>query len=168
MGLRVGIDIQKHGSGNIGFANCLRFLGLKSASFVLVGDIMKGFIPVYFALKLFPFELAIFVGLTAIAGHVFPIWLKGNGGKGIATGLGVLFALNLPLAFASIGIWLILFAVTKLNSLASIMMIFSLPLLALCVSTQLFPFSEALLVIGTFTHRKNINNLIRHKEKKLI
>jgi len=168
MGLRVGIDIQKHGSGNIGFANCLRFLGWKSAGVVLIGDILKGFIPVYFALKIFPFELAMFVALAAIVGHVFPLWLKFNGGKGIATGLGVLFALNLPLAVTSILIWVVLFAVTRLNSLASILMIISMPILAIFVAHSLVEFSTALLAIGTFTHRKNINNLLNKTEKKLL
>lgn len=168
MGLRVGIDIQKHGSGNIGFANSLRVLGWKPASIVLVGDILKGFLPVYLALKFFPFEGTMIVALAAIAGHVFPVWLKFNGGKGIATGLGVLFAMNLPLAIASILIWLVLFVITRLNSLASILMIVSIPFLAFFIAHSLLSFSTALVAIGTWTHRKNIDNLLRKREKKLL
>ena len=168
IGQRSGIDIQKHGSGNIGFANCLRVLGWKPASIVLIGDILKGFIPVYFALQIFPFELAMYVALAAIVGHVFPIWLKFNGGKGIATGLGALFALHMPLAIACMTIWVILFAVTRLNALASVLMILSLPILAMVVAIPMVSFSAALLTIGTWTHRKNIESLLNRSEKKLL
>lgn len=167
MGLRQGIDIQKHGSGNIGFANCLRILGLKPAIVVLIGDILKGFIPVYIAIRFLPFELIMFVALSAIVGHVFPIWLKFKGGKGIATGLGVLLAINPLFAFFCMMLWLLFFTFTKLNSLASILMIISIPLIAIFIANSLVPFSTALLAIGTWTHRKNIDNLLKRKEKKL-
>ena len=155
IGFHHGIDIQKSGSGNIGFANCLRVLGWKPAIIVLLGDVLKGFLPVYFSLSLLPGQGATFVALSAVVGHVFPIWLKFKGGKGIATGLGVLLALNTPLA------------ITRLNSLASISMICCLPILTAFIAQQLLSLSLVLLMIGMWTHRKNIYNLLNHREKRL-
>lgn len=168
IGFRYGIDIQKNGSGNIGFANSLRILGLKPAIFVLVGDVLKGFLPVYFSFQWLPFQLTLFVALAAIIGHIFPIWLRFKGGKGVATGLGVLLALSFYLVFACVAIWSIIFSLTRLNSLASIIVICSLPILTIFVANQLLPLSVALFIIGIWTHRKNIDNLINHREKRLL
>ncbi|OHA71355.1 MAG: acyl-phosphate glycerol 3-phosphate acyltransferase [Candidatus Wildermuthbacteria bacterium RIFCSPLOWO2_12_FULL_40_9] len=167
IGFHHGIDIQKSGSGNIGFANCLRVLGWKPAIIVLLGDVLKGFLPVYFSLSLLPGQGATFVALSAVVGHVFPIWLKFKGGKGIATGLGVLLALNTPLAITSILIWIIFLSFTRLNSLASISMICCLPILTAFIAQQLLSLSLVLLMIGMWTHRKNIYNLLNHREKRL-
>jgi len=91
---RHGIDIQKVGSGNIGFANVVRALGFKPALPVLVGDSLKGFVPTYIALVYFGQTMAMIVGTIAILAHIFPVWLRFRGGKGIATGLGVMIAIS--------------------------------------------------------------------------
>ncbi len=88
--LRYGIDIQKRGSGNIGFANVLRVIGWGAALPVLILDVIKGFIPAFTATLFINPTAGFIVGLFAIAGHLFPAWLRFRGGKGIATGLGVL------------------------------------------------------------------------------
>ena len=94
---RQGIDIQRRGSGNIGFANVQRVAGWRAGLLTLAADIIKGFVPTAVALAWGGESLAYWTGLCAIAGHIFPVWLKFRGGKGIATGLGVLLVLQ-PLA----------------------------------------------------------------------
>ncbi len=162
-----GIDIQKKGSGNIGFANCVRVLGLRPALVVLFGDIVKGIIPMSFAIHTLSFEQSLLVAFMAILGHIFPCWLKFKGGKGIATGIGVLFLLSPLLTLLSGLLWIVLFACTKLNALASIIMIAFLPFFAFFIARQLFFFSLGLLLIGIFTHRQNIDRLLVGQEKKL-
>lgn len=97
VGIRLGVDIQKHGSGNIGFANVRRILGWRAGLLTLAGDIIKGYFPTIVAMYLYGEAIAFWVGLAAIVGHIFPVWLKFRGGKGIATGLGTVAALE-PLA----------------------------------------------------------------------
>src|SRR5690606_39536658 len=84
-----GVDIQKLGSGNIGFANSVRVLGWKPGVFVLIGDATKGFLPVYLSVSHIPYWQSLMVGLVAILAHVFPVWLRFKDGKGIAPGLGI-------------------------------------------------------------------------------
>lgn len=88
------VDIQKRGSGNIGFANVQRIMGPRYSIPTLVSDILKGAIPAYITLQYFDAVTAFAVGMAAIIGHVFPIWLRFRGGKGIATGLGVIGVLS--------------------------------------------------------------------------
>lgn len=168
MGVRHGIDIQKYGSGNIGFANSLRVLGLKPALIVLVGDILKGFLPVVLALRFLPFNETLWVSLTAILAHIFPIWLKFKGGKGIATALGVTLALNPYLGLVGAFIWIVVLTITKLNSLASLIVIYSMPITAYFFSRELTVFYVILLVVGTWTHRQNMHHLIKGTEKGII
>src|SRR4051812_30895241 len=93
-----GVDIQKKGSGNIGFANVLRVVGRVPAAIVLTIDVLKGFVPVAIAQQILGASGVQAVALLAIMGHVFPVWLKFKGGKGIATGLGVTLAISPVLA----------------------------------------------------------------------
>jgi len=87
---RYGVDIQKRGSGNIGFANVLRILGWRAAVPVVLLDTLKGLVPTVIATIYFDVGIGFLIGMCAILGHVFPIWLRFKGGKGVATGLGVL------------------------------------------------------------------------------
>lgn len=97
VGRAYGVDIQRLGSGNIGFANVQRVLGWRAGYLTLAGDVLKGGVPTFAALSLLGSGAAFWVGLAAIAGHVYPIWLRFRGGKGIATGLGLVAVLQ-PLA----------------------------------------------------------------------
>ena len=115
-----GIDIQKKGSGNIGFANCLRILGWKFAVWVLVGDVLKGYISVYMALRYLNLHQVFFVGLCSILGHIFSIWLQWKGGKGVATGLGVILALTPVIAIITLLIFVCLIFISKTFSFSSI------------------------------------------------
>lgn len=95
-----GVDIQKRGSGNIGFANVRRVLGWRPALATLSGDIAKGFFPALIAVTVFDQTTAFWLGLAAIVGHIFPIWLGFRGGKGVATAWGVLLILQPVAAIA--------------------------------------------------------------------
>lgn len=168
IGFKHGIDIQKHGSGNIGFANSLRILGLKPALVVLIGDLLKGFIPVSLALKILPLEQVLWVALIAILAHIFPIWLKFRGGKGVATAIGVTLALNPPLAIMGAFIWIILSHITKLHSLASLIVIWSISIIAYFIFKELVIFYLFLSILITWTHRQNIHRLIKGTERGII
>lgn len=114
------IDIQTRGSGNIGFANVLRVIGWKAAIPTLLLDVLKGFIPTYVALFAFGANFAFLVGITAVIGHIFPVWLKGRGGKGIATSLGVLLACVPFVGILGFSVYVIASLVLKKSSHASI------------------------------------------------
>lgn len=114
-----GIDIQKRGSGNIGFANVRRIVGWRAGLITLAADIAKGFIPTLLASHFLDATFAFFVGLAAIAGHVFPIWLRLRGGKGIATGLGVVLAINPIAGLIGAAIYIVSCFVTKVSSYSS-------------------------------------------------
>ncbi len=166
IGLRYGVDIQKCGSGNIGFSNCLRILGWKPALLVLLADITKGLFPVFLALHFLPLNQTIFVALSSVVGHIYPVWLKFKGGKGIATSLGVIIALNPTLAILAVLMWLSVVGITRLASLASMLMILLLFFLALFTSSNLVLLFIFLLFLCTWTHRENITRLITGKEAK--
>lgn len=163
-----GVDIQKKGSGNIGFTNSLRVLGLKPGLIVLLGDVLKGFIPAFLALRFLPFSQALFVSLIAILAHIFPVWLKFKGGKGIATTLGITFALNPTLAAGGMGVFFIVILATKFVSLSSILAVWSVAILTYLVSPSLTLFYLSLAILATITHRENIVRLIKKKEPKIL
>ena len=168
VGYKYGIDIQKKGSGNIGFTNSLRTLGWKPAVLVLIADILKGFIPVKIALQFLPLDQASIIALIAILAHIFPIWLKFKGGKGVATGLGVLLAINPLITTIAFVVFLIVFFTTKVISIASILGTASLSLISYFLLPKLTIFYLVLLAIAMWTHRKNISRLIKGTEKRII
>ncbi len=168
IGYLKGLDIQKEGSGNIGFANSFRVLGWRPAIFVLVGDILKGFIPVYYALYHFSLNYVLIVGLAVIIGHIAPPWLKFNGGKGVATMVGVSLALNPSIALTAIMIWVIVFLFDKTASVSSLAITILMPILSIFLEPELFYFYLLLVVIIFFTHRTNITDLLKGKETKII
>ena len=158
LGFTKNIDIQKQGSGNIGFANAVRVLGWPLGILVLVGDVAKGAIPVFIAKFVFdlPLPMLQLVALAAILGHIYPLWLKFKGGKGVATALGGLLVLNVQLAFAGLLVYLICFAIIKKSGVASVIGAWSLPFFATLLTDTLVPFSLLLAIIATYTHRSNI------------
>lgn len=152
-----GIDIQKRGSGNIGFANVRRVLGWRAGLLTLVGDILKGYIPSALTLAVTDSEVHAFIcGLAAIAGHLFPVWLKFKGGKGIATGLGLVIALS-PLA-ALIGSLVYVLSAWLLHksSTASMIGVFSVVATAAYLDPRTIWQYFILLVIALWTLRHNL------------
>lgn len=157
-----GIDIQKHGSGNIGFANVVRVLGWKASPVVLIGDISKGFIPVIIAQYYLSTYQLLAVALAAVTGHIFPVWLKFKGGKGIATGLGVTLVISPLLGGLGLLIYLLGFARFRKSAPSSLTAIWCLPLLCLAfLSSKYALFYLGLALLATWAHRNNIQQIIK-------
>ena len=159
-------DIREIGSGNIGATNALRtgnkFIGYTTLFF----DIMKAVVPVIYIKINFP-EFLYVTSLCVFLGHVFPIWLKFKGGKGVATYLGILFAVNIPFGLVFIISWLITFGLSKFSSLSSLVASISIPiyLLILAQFDQVI-FFTIMFVLIFFTHRENIKRLRNKEETK--
>ena len=159
-------DIRDIGSGNIGATNALRtgnrFIGYTTLFF----DIIKAVIPVIYIKYNFP-ELLYIGSLCAFLGHVFPFWLKFKGGKGVATYVGILFALDIYLGLIFIISWLITFVLSKYSSLSSLIASISIPIYLL-ILTQFdqVVFFSIMFVLIFFTHRQNIKRLRNKEETK--
>ena len=173
------VDIRKIGSGNIGTTNVLR-AGNKFLAFVTLAlDILKGFIPVIISIKFFP-EFIYLSSLLVFLGHVFPIWLKFKGGKGVATYLGILFALSLQLSILFIFTWTVVSLIFKYSSLSSMFSSLTVFVVTLIKNTALksistdLQFDENLtlilfifFILIIYTHRKNVSNLKNKTETKI-
>ena len=159
-------DIREIGSGNIGATNALR-TGNKIIGYsTLILDILKAVIPVLYVKFFFPNFLYI-AALCAFLGHVFPIWLKFKGGKGVATYVGILFAIDIYFGFIFSISWFITFFISKYSSLSSLIAAFSIPiyLLILTQFDQVI-FFTIMFVLIFFTHRENIKRLKNKEESK--
>ena len=159
-------DIRKIGSGNIGATNALR-TGNKIIGYsTLILDILKAVVPVIYV-KIFYQDLLYIASLCAFLGHVFPIWLKFKGGKGVATYVGILFTINFYLGIVFTISWCVTFFVSKFSSLSSLVGALSVPvyLLILTQIDQVIFFSIMFILIF-FTHRENIKRLKNKEETK--
>ena len=159
-------DIRDIGSGNIGATNVLRTGNKLIGYTTLFFDIFKAVIPVIY-IK-YNFAELIYIGsLCAFLGHVFPVWLKFKGGKGVATYLGILFVLNIYLGLIFIISWSITFAFSKFSSLSSLVASISIPiyLLILTQFDQII-FFTIMFVLIFFNHRENIKRLKNKEETK--
>jgi acyl phosphate:glycerol-3-phosphate acyltransferase len=164
-----GIDVRHIGSGNIGTTNVLR-TGKKSiAAATLICDFFKGFLPVFLASKLeIEDTLLYIVAYAAIVGHVFPIWLRYKGGKGVATALGVFWALSLPLGIFATLTWIITTRFARISSLSSLCMFTLAPIFsAIILSYPLAIFCFAVMLLIYWTHRSNIQRIIAGKETEI-
>ena len=159
-------DIRDIGSGNIGATNALRTGNKLIGYSTLFFDIIKAVIPIIYIKIYFP-ELLFIGSLCGFLGHVFPIWLKFKGGKGVATYVGILFAINIYLGLVFILSWLITFGLSRFSSLSSLIASISIPvyLLILAQFNQVF-FFTIMFVLIFFTHRENIKRLINKEETK--
>jgi glycerol-3-phosphate acyltransferase PlsY len=160
-------DIRKVGSGNIGATNVLR-TGKKSlAGLTLLLDILKGYLTVIICLK-FNNELIFFSGLICFVGHVFPVWLKFKGGKGVATYLGVILALSFKFALIFGFTWFVILFLFKYSSVSSIfssLIVFLFSLIYQNNSLSIFLF--ILFVMILYTHKDNIVRLKTNRENKI-
>ena len=159
-------DIRDIGSGNIGATNALR-TGNKFVGYItLILDISKAVIPVIFVKFNYP-DLLFIASLCAFLGHVFPIWLKFKGGKGVATYVGILFSINIILGAVFVISWLIVFVITKYSSLSSIMGTMIVPgYLLITGQNNNIIFFAIMFVLIFFTHRENIKRLKNKEESK--
>ena len=159
-------DIREIGSGNIGATNALR-TGNKIIGYsTLVLDILKAVTPIIYV-KFFYEDFLYIASLCAFLGHVFPIWLKFKGGKGVATYLGILFAINIYFGIVFIISWFITFFISKFSSLSSLVGAASIPIyLLILTEIDQVIFFTIMFVLIFFTHRENIKRLKNKEETK--
>ena len=159
-------DIREIGSGNIGATNALR-TGNKSIGYAtLILDILKAVAPVIYV-KVFYQDFLYVASLCAFLGHVFPIWLKFKGGKGVATYVGILFAINFYFGIVFTITWFVTFFISKYSSLSSLVGAASIPIYLLILSqfNQVI-FFTIMFVLIFFTHKENIKRLKNKEETK--
>ena len=159
-------DIREIGSGNIGATNALRTGNKLIGYATLFLDVVKAVIPVIYV-KLNHPELIYIASLCAFLGHVFPVWLKFKGGKGVATYVGILFAINIFLGFIFCVSWLIIFLISRYSSLSSLIGSLSIPIYIFFnnqISNALF--FGIMFVLIFYTHRENIKRLKNKEESK--
>jgi acyl phosphate:glycerol-3-phosphate acyltransferase len=176
-----GVDIRDYGSGNMGATNTFRVLGSRYGTVVMILDILKGafavglynFLPYYFGTEneLQRTNFMIGLGLSAVVGHIFPIWANFKGGKGVATLFGMILAIQPVVAVSCVGVFLLVLYVTRYVSLSSILASVFLPVCVLWIWNEhevlyrVFALIVALLVI--FTHQKNIGRILRGVESRV-
>ena len=165
-----GVNLRAVGSGNIGATNVARALGMRWAIVVLAADAAKGFVPVWLGRRLgFEPKYVALAGLAAIVGHMFTIFLRGRGGKGVATSLGVALALSPLAALCGLGLYVVAYALLRLSSVGSLLGIWSFPLFATLLGGLPRPYlylATGVAVLVTIRHRQNIARLLRGVEKK--
>ena len=159
-------DIREIGSGNIGATNVLR-TGNKTIGYLtLVLDVLKAIIPVIYIKFQFP-ELVYVSSLSVFIGHVFPVWLKFIGGKGVATYVGILFSINYIFGALFVFSWLIIFFISKYSSLGSILSTLLIPIFIFLNSNyENQYFFVIMFVLILYTHRENVKRLINKEESK--
>lgn len=164
-----GIDLRQHGSGNLGATNTFRVLGPRIAALVMVADMAKGYIPTAFFVGIddsqsWAWSLA--YGAAAILGHVFPVYMKFRGGKGVATATGVFLALS-PVAVAiGLAAWLIVLRVSRMVSLASIIaaVVLAVALIVTESRPEVMTLGIFVAVFVIFAHRSNMRRILRGEE----
>jgi|TARA_Y100000031_G_scaffold82887_1_gene91183 glycerol-3-phosphate acyltransferase PlsY len=174
-----GQDIRKIGSGNIGTTNVFRTGNKFLAASTLLLDALKGYAPVIITKQYMP-ELIQLSCLMAFLGHIFPIWIKFKGGKGVATYLGILFALSYGLSLLFIFTWVVVLLIFKYSSVSSIFSSMTVLMVTLIKDTALKSLDQNINIITDiklilfiifiliiFTHKKNISNLINKTEHKI-
>ena len=159
-------DIRDIGSGNIGATNVLRTGNKVIGYLTLLLDVLKAVIPVLYIKFNFP-ELIFVSSLSVFIGHVFPLWLKFKGGKGVATYVGILFSINYILGFLFVASWLIIFFILRYSSLGSILATFIIPVFNFFnPSFENEYFFIIMFILILFTHRENVKRLINKEESK--
>ena len=162
------VDVREHGSGNVGTTNVMRVLGKKAGTIVLICDMLKGYIPAIVAAWLFAPWPTIFIAAAPVVGHVYSIFLKGKGGKGIATGAAVVFAL-VPLVFLCVlAAFLLLLVTVRYVSVASLTGATLVPVLAIWFGEPL-PYEIAAVLVAVmlwWAHRGNLKRLLDGTEHR--
>ena len=158
-------DIRDIGSGNIGATNALR-TGNKSLGYgTLFLDVIKAVIPVIYVKLNYP-DYIFIASLCVFLGHVFPIWLKFKGGKGVATYVGILFSINLTIGFVFLGVWFFTFLISKYSSLSSLFGSLSVPIYLFFFTSQNLVFFSIMFILIFYTHRENVKRLKNKEENK--
>jgi glycerol-3-phosphate acyltransferase PlsY len=174
-----GIDIREYGSGNAGATNTYRILGSKWGTIVMCMDILKGMlaaslyltIPHYVHDEWDRTNFMVGLGLSAVVGHIFPIWANFKGGKGVATLFGMAIAIQPVVAVCCIGVFLLVLYLTRFVSLSSILASVSFAVFILFIFNEKEPlyriFAVAVALMVVLTHQKNINRILKGTENKV-
>jgi len=176
-----GIDVRKHGSGNAGATNTFRVLGKRAGTIVLLIDVLKGWTATMLANILFFLDaiessqilsFKLILGFIAVVGHLYPVFARFKGGKGVATSLGMILATDPQVASVCIAIFVLVLLASHYVSLSSIVAAFAFPMLLLLgvfgkSSTVLIIFGFFLFVVVVITHKKNIVKLLNGKENRI-
>jgi len=174
-----GIDLREHGSGNAGATNAFRVLGKAIGSAVLLLDMLKGFLVVSLVHLQSTFTsgteawmiLKICLGLVAVVGHIFPVFAGFRGGKGVATITGVALGLHPFGALAAMGIYLLVFLLSRISALSSLIAVLTYPVWIIWIFRADYLtiriFSLLVVVLVLLTHRSNISRLLSGEEKSL-
>jgi acyl phosphate:glycerol-3-phosphate acyltransferase len=164
-----GVDLREHGSGNLGASNTFRVLGARVAAPVMAFDILKGWFPAWF----FPiwdgspdWEWGLGYGAAAILGHVFPLYMRFRGGKGVATAAGVFLALAPSAVLAALAVWLVLLGIFRIVSIASIGGALALAAVLIATETRMAVLAVGVIVSAfvIVAHRANLVRLARGEE----
>ncbi|MFZ9610733.1 MAG: glycerol-3-phosphate 1-O-acyltransferase PlsY [Methylococcales bacterium] len=160
-------DPREQGSGNPGATNVMRIGGKKAATITLLGDLLKGLLPVYIAgLMGASLELLAVIGLAAFLGHLYPVFFKFKGGKGVATSIGILLGFSWLLGFAFIGTWLLIYKLGKISSLSALCASFISPVYAWFIvgDTSIVSAAFIMMVFLLWRHKSNIKRLMNGEE----
>jgi glycerol-3-phosphate acyltransferase PlsY len=161
-----GPDPRASGSGNPGATNMLRVAGKRLAIFTLIGDLLKGLLPILLADLLgFNLQQQAWIGLAAVIGHLYPVYFNFRGGKGVATAAGMLLGLYPPAALLAVAAWALVFVLTRTSSLAALIATpLTLPLLAWQQPAALLPVC-VLTGLIVWRHRGNLRDLFAGRER---
>lgn len=174
-----GVDVRTQGSKNAGATNTFRVLGKQPGIIVLVIDILKGIVAVLLPLFIFSLEpdsmlygnIKVLAGIMAVVGHIFPVFAGFNGGKGVATSLGVVIGISPPAAGICITLFLVVFIASQFVSLGAIVASISFPINIVFIlhekNTTLIVFSVVLSIAVILAHKKNIKRLLAGNENKM-
>ena len=172
-----GIDIRQHGSRNIGATNVMRVVGKKWGLFVFFLDSCKGYLAVQLPVMVEhasqPLQISLALGVIAILGHTFPVWLAFRGGKGVATSLGIFLSIAPLPTLVAFSLWVVVFGITRIISAASLSVALIFPILIIWLERNrdgfflLWIISSILTLFIFFTHRSNIRRLLKGEEKPL-
>ena len=176
-----GVDVREHGSKNAGATNTFRVLGKKAGFPVLFMDVFKGWGAVTLLSYLFcsfesgtnqfvNFQLA--VGMSAVFGHIYPIYARFKGGKGVATLLGIILAIHLQAAGLAFAVFIVTFLISKYVSLGAIVAAITFPFIVTFIfkaqdTPSLIYFATVMSILVIYTHRQNIDRLLRKEESKM-
>ena len=160
------IDIREIGSGNIGTTNVLRTGNKLTAILTLFFDALKGFTPVWISMQ-FSSELYIYVAIFTLLGHMYPIWLKFRGGKGVATFLGLIFAISSYSGFLFIFSWIIIALIFKKSSVSSLSATLLSSLYIFFYNSNLFLLLMLILGLITIKHKENIIRIYKNNEPNI-
>jgi glycerol-3-phosphate acyltransferase PlsY len=169
-----GVDLRTKGSGNLGATNTFRILGWKAAAPVVVVDVAKGFVPAFLFARIdapgAAWTWALVYGSAAVIGHVFSVWVRFRGGKGVATSAGVFLGLAPWAVLVGFMVWLVTVAVTRIVSLGSILAALALPVAVAFGPNPggpgLFWFTVGLAAFVIWAHRSNLQRLLRGEESR--